>query len=38
MIGEMVEVHYRVGRTGSHVVHIDSVQWGTAMDPKYRKP
>lgn len=37
MIGELVEVHYRVGRTGNHIVHIDSVQWGTSMDPQFRK-
>jgi hypothetical protein len=37
MIGEIAEVRYRVGKSGSHVVHIDSVQWGTSMDPQYRK-
>ena len=36
MIGEMVEVHYRVGKSASHVIHIDYVQWGKAMDPEYR--
>ena len=38
MIGEIVEVRYRIGKTGSHVIHVDSVQWGTEMDPQYRKP
>ena len=37
MIGELVEVHYRVGRGGSHVVHVDSVQWGTLMDTQFKK-
>jgi len=37
MIGEIAEVHYRVGKSAGHVVHIDSVQWGTSMDPDYRK-
>jgi len=37
MIGEIAEVHYRVGKSAGHVVHIDSVQWGASMDPDYRK-
>jgi len=37
MIGEIAEVHYQVGKSAAHMVRIDSVQWGAAMDPEYRK-